>query len=798
MRIVLGQRTLDLSARRVDGPAPAALAPAEVRLLDRLVAARGEAVPTEQLRDTIGAASDNALSRAIVRLRAKLEDDPRRPRHLVSLRGAGLALLVPEAAPAPAPAADLRRPALADRLQAALAEPGAVTLLGPGGAGKTTLARAAAALRPGALFCDLVPARGRDDLWRIVAGTAAEPPPHDEAGARALARALGRRPGLLVVLDNAEPIQSDVSHAVEVLLTESPGLRVLTTSRTPLGSPVERRLEVPPLDPDEAEALYALRTGGPVEPEIRALLAEVDRLPLVVELVATQARALPAARLREVYGDRGLELATASHVPERQQTLGRVLDGSWALLPEAAREALIHLSAVSAALPPGCAEALVGGDGALDTLQLLVDAGLVAARGGRVALLDLVRRFAAERGGPAARAVAVARAAAWVLGTLGRRPTESGASWWARVSAETTLVWDVFAAAEDTPDGPRVARVLARATALANPQRRRACLRALDGALGDERTWLLLEAAEAVRYGGDETRALALLEEALVDAVGELRARAFVERAHLRRQLGDHAGAEEDLRAAHAQAAPTPRSVYALAAVLSYQGRADEAAAVAVEQAAVVAGSGYELPLRSLAAIAGARRDPEHALATFAELRRLAEASGAAARVAFVDAWRGEVLAGAGRWSEADAVWRASEEVLARLAHAVPLAELRCKRAWALACGGDPRAGDALLGSVEATATGASKRLATAWRALFEARFGDPARARAAREVVVADVAPWSLVSVLLRCAAALEARSSGDPTPLAELRAEAGRRAWSALPPGLLQGDDGSAPSTA
>jgi predicted ATPase len=782
VRLTLGSRTVDLGTRRVEGP-DVGLAPAEVALLTRLAAAGGDVVPTEELRVLVGAASENAFSRAVVRLRAKLEEDPRSPRHLLTLRGEGLALRVDRPTLAIPAAGWLERVALVQRVQALLATPGLLTLLGPGGAGKTTLARAAVAGRPDALFCELVSARTAEDVWRILAGCAAEAVPGDVRGVGGLARALARRGPLVVVLDNAEQVVAAVASTVEVLLAGAPALRLLVTSRVPLGTATERRLEVPLLDPDEAAALYALRTGHAVEPELRELLAEVERLPLVVELFATHARALTPRRLREVYRERALALPTATHAPERQQTLGHTLQWSFDLLAQEARGALVRLAVLSAPVPLALAEALVGGAEPLDQLQVLVDAGLVSARGGRIALLDLVRRFAGEQLGAEVRAEAVASAVRWALGYLANPPPGTVRA----PTDELTVLWEVFVAAEGSPDVAPVARWLVRTRRFGSRDRVRLAACALSGAEGAARIPLLTERAEAARYSGDEETAARDLDEAL--GLGPTEAQQLqllVERAHLRRHRLDYRGAERDLRAA-AAVRDEPRAVYALASLLAYEGRFTDAAEVVRANDALLGGSPYDLPARSLAALTTARVAPDDALASLAALRERAarEPVTAETRVAFVDAYCGEVLATAGRYPEADASYRAAEQVLERLQHTVPLSEVRCKRAWLLARSGEVDAGRALLEAVLAGAEGYLVRLGSAWLAVLEARAGRFAESRAARQHVGSDGTEWSQLTVLVRVATALEARAEGEPAAWEALRAEALRRPWPVLPPG-------------
>ncbi|MEQ1571940.1 MAG: winged helix-turn-helix domain-containing protein, partial [Myxococcota bacterium] len=513
MRIPLGERTIDLDQRAVTGPGgPRSLSPNELRLVRRLAETPGEPVPPEELCALVGAASDNALHRALVRLREKLEDDPRAPKHLVTFRGAGVALFVERPASAP-PAVDaLERAAVVRAIEQALAAPGIVTLLGPGGVGKTTLARVVASRAPTSLFCDLVPARGDEDLWRIVAGMAAEPVPAVARERRALAAALGRRGPLLVVFDNAEPLVEAVRDAVELLVTEAPELRALVTSRVPLHSPGERRIEVPLLELDEAVALYRLR-GGVDEPSaVQALVAEFDRLPLVVELLASRSRGSSADELRAWFGARRGELLVspvAPHVPDRHRTLEQVLEASWALLGPAEQRALARLSVVPGRTPLALAERLCGG---LDPLQLLAEAGLVQVRPGAAATLEGVRLFASSAlDALGERADALSVALRWATARAAPLPDEPAEARSERLFAELDLLWAVFRDAVDPTGRAALARhLLGAGTNLPLGQREQLCAVVIaDG--GEGVVEALLVRAGLARYAGDEAAAPAVL-----------------------------------------------------------------------------------------------------------------------------------------------------------------------------------------------------------------------------------------------------------------------------------------------
>ncbi|MCA9494192.1 MAG: winged helix-turn-helix domain-containing protein, partial [Myxococcales bacterium] len=322
MDVEAGQRTkvelgtVDLDTRCVVGT-DVKLSPTEARLLARLVSARGEPVDRDRLLVDVWGHRPGSESRTlfatIERLRKKIERDPRRPRHLLTVGGAGyafrpledepvVAVAVPPAAAPPADDAFVGRArelqAIGDWLR--LANPGPLTLRGPGGVGKTRLAREALARAPEgtttcfvdlswcATFADVVEALGR--AMDLPLGRQ-EPQRH----LIRVARVLCRQGPCLVVLDNAESAPAVVADVLRHWPTEGP--HHLVTSRVALGLSDERVLVVDPLPlPDgdgrsDATDLFDARSasrGG--SDGDRAAVAELVRFlegtPLAIELAA--------------------------------------------------------------------------------------------------------------------------------------------------------------------------------------------------------------------------------------------------------------------------------------------------------------------------------------------------------------------------------------------------------------------------------------------------------------------------------------------------------------------------------
>jgi predicted ATPase len=328
-----------------------------------------------------------------------------------------------------------------------------VTLLGPGGAGKTRLAiesasalaaRAPSLLARGGWFVELA-SRTAADIPQALA-SALELREHAVIQARSAAPAMlvpllervvsfvGDRP-VLLVLDNCEHIVEDVALTVAPLLARCPRLRILATSREPLGVPGEQLLSVPSLDlPPEgataerasacssvvlfAERAAAARPGFRVTPEnvahVVRVTRELDGMPLALELAAARLRSMSTAQLADRLCDRFRLLTggTRSALP-RHRTLRAVVDWSWDLLDEPERRLLRRLSvfaggatleAVERVCADPGAEGEVGGHDAWTVLFALVDKSLVVAETPdrddappRYRQLETVRAYAAER-----------------------------------------------------------------------------------------------------------------------------------------------------------------------------------------------------------------------------------------------------------------------------------------------------------------------------------------------------------------------------------------------------------------
>lgn len=307
-----------------------------------------------------------------------------------------------------------------------------VTLVGPGGIGKSRLAievarRVAAASDEDVSFVLL---EHVTDPARVVPAIAAELGVRDSGGGDAaadLGRAAGER-RMLIVLDNFEQVL-DAAPLIVRLFTELPRTTFLVTSRARLRLRGERVYEVPPLAlPDDTRALE--RETALSSPAVRLfrdraraanplfdLTAEnvaavvgicgaLEGVPLALELAAARIRVLSPAMLLERL-DRRLPLlaGSARDLPDRQRTIEATIEWSVSLLDADARDLLVRLGVFAGDFSLEAVEAVASGAAAeTDVLSLmadLIDNSLVRSRDvARIALFGMlatVREFALAR-----------------------------------------------------------------------------------------------------------------------------------------------------------------------------------------------------------------------------------------------------------------------------------------------------------------------------------------------------------------------------------------------------------------
>lgn len=427
-----------------------------VAAAEALVAERPTAEPpTVLLAEALGAAGRTADALAALagyrdRLRDEFGLDPGPPAAAAQarlLRGE-----VPPARPA-VPAARggtgryragplIGREVLLASLGEAVAQARLVTLVGPGGVGKTRLAQqlAADSGRP-CWWVDLAPLREDAHVTRAIADAAGVAVRPGGTPLDTLVEWATTVDGLLV-LDNCEHLLAPVAAVAESLLERGSGLHALATSREPLGVDGESVLPVAPLpvpvagDPDPAAVAAvqlfldrACRADPGFDPDVRelAVIGEVcrclDGLPLALEFAAARVRGLSVDDLVTRLDTR-LDLLTSGrrHDDARHRTLRGVIDWSYALLSPSEQAALRALGTFAGAFDLAAAEAVLAAADApaADLVSRLVDRSVLHrepardAAPARYRLLESVRAYVHERTGPA-DAPAADRHTRWVL-----------------------------------------------------------------------------------------------------------------------------------------------------------------------------------------------------------------------------------------------------------------------------------------------------------------------------------------------------------------------------------------------
>jgi DNA-binding response OmpR family regulator/tetratricopeptide (TPR) repeat protein len=423
--LALGDVVVDLGRQRAETPSgELALSTQEVELLRVLHEAEGAVVDRQTLHRRVwgqGQAAGRALDNAIRRLRTKIEPVPHEPRFLLTHRTGGYSLGVPSP-----PALPDRRDVLVGRdhdlaaVREALEAARWVVVTGPGGVGKTRVARRIAGERSPAWWVDLSSCSTGQQLELAVASVLDVVLAQQEAGGKGLmadgrrpsaegggrlGRVLaGRGPGLLV-LDNLEQVAEAASRRISAWLQAAPQLVCLGTSRVRLGLDGEVAIELEPLGPEDATELFLRRVRavsrraelGPEE--VGELVQRLDGLPLAIELAAARIGALGPRELL-LRMDRALDLlARPAADNPRHRSMRQAVASSWELLLPEQQRALSLLARFRQGFSLQDAEGLLGVD-AIDLLQSLRDHSLVHGRGQEerpFGVYEAIRVFVDER-----------------------------------------------------------------------------------------------------------------------------------------------------------------------------------------------------------------------------------------------------------------------------------------------------------------------------------------------------------------------------------------------------------------
>ena len=284
-----------------------------------------------------------------------------------------------------------------------------VSLVGPGGVGKTRLAvRVATTLGRGfpggAWMVELAELQDPALIGNVVAASLDL---RDQAAAEpvALLRSYLKDKELLLVLDNCEHLVEAAAQLVSDVITAAPGVRVLVTSREPLSVAGEQIVPVPPLrlpaphaEPltlvrqNEAVMLFVERAAAAAgsfeltvsnQAAVAELCRRLDGLPLAIELAAVRTRALTPQQIRDRLSDRfGLLTGGSRAALPRHQTLRTTIEWSFDLLAPDERTLFSRLCVFAGRFTLEDVEAVCSSDDlpaarALDLLSSLLDKSLV-------------------------------------------------------------------------------------------------------------------------------------------------------------------------------------------------------------------------------------------------------------------------------------------------------------------------------------------------------------------------------------------------------------------------------------
>ena len=269
-----------------------------------------------------------------------------------------------------------------------------VTVVGPGGIGKSRLAievaRSLIDRFPDGVFYVELASLPTADLVAAALVDALGLPEATDGGALDVLRARLRDGDLLILLDTADRV-AGVDALVASLAQACPNVRLLVTSRTPLRIAAERELPIGPLPSDDAVRLFDVRAraawaGWEADPSstpsIERLVARLDGIPLAIELAAARVRILTPTAILDRLERRLPALATApSDLPDRQRTLDATIGWSYEQLERVEQRLFARLGVFVGPFGLAAVEGIASeaGNDPLASIDRLVERSLVAS-----------------------------------------------------------------------------------------------------------------------------------------------------------------------------------------------------------------------------------------------------------------------------------------------------------------------------------------------------------------------------------------------------------------------------------
>ena len=305
-----------------------------------------------------------------------------------------------------------------------------VTLIGPGGTGKTRLSLQVAAdlldqFQHGVWFIELAPLTDPDLIPQTILSAMGI---SDQTGnPLAALRDYLRQKTSLIIFDNCEHLLAASANIVDTLLRAAPELRILASSREDLGVPGEKLYSVPSLSLPDIKRLPVIAQLSQYEavrlfidrallvaprfsvdahnaPFIAQICHRLDGIPLAIELAAARVRTLTVDQISAGLDDRfSLLTGGARTLLPRQQTLRALIDWSYDLLSEQERLFLRQLSVFAGGWTLEAAKEICASHSASDLLSQLANKSLVvvveSSHSGetRYTMLETIRQYGRDR-----------------------------------------------------------------------------------------------------------------------------------------------------------------------------------------------------------------------------------------------------------------------------------------------------------------------------------------------------------------------------------------------------------------